>query len=104
MNGHPPNRSGKGLRNASLNQQFIMTTSRNISWPKRKKETAGNNLAVSNFCVMDARLLAGVLRNVAGRVVSGVCHHDGSIIKDGPDRKRTQLKSIHSSPSRIQAS
>src|SRR3546814_9116843 len=57
MNGHPPNRSGKGLRNASLNQQFIMTTSRNISWHKRKKETAGNNPAVSNFCVMDARLL-----------------------------------------------
>src|SRR3546814_8332707 len=61
MNGHPPNRSGKGLRNASLNQQFIMTTSRNISWHKRKKETAGNNPAVPNFCVMDARLLGGVL-------------------------------------------
>src|SRR3546814_4140828 len=59
-----------------------MTTSRNISWHKRKKETAGNNPAVSNFCVMDARLLGGVLCNVAGRVISGVFHDDGSIFTD----------------------
>src|SRR3546814_3629670 len=79
MNGHPPNRSGKGLRNASLNQQFIMTTSRNISWHKRKKETAGNNPAVSNFCVMDARLLGGVLSNVAGRVISRSEEHTSEL-------------------------
>src|SRR3546814_4301853 len=59
-----------------------MTTSRNISWHKRKKETAGNNPAISNFCVMDARLLGGVLSNVAGRVISGVFHDDGSIFND----------------------
>src|SRR3546814_6809745 len=82
MNGHPPNRSGKGLRNASLNHQFIMTTSRNISWHKRNKETAGNNPAVSNFCVMDARLLSGVLSNVAGRVISGVFHVAGRPFND----------------------
>src|SRR3546814_17056112 len=58
-----------------------MTTSRNISWHKRKKETAGNNPAVSNFCVMDARLLCGVLSKVAGRVFSGVFPDDGSIFK-----------------------
>src|SRR3546814_10639090 len=69
MNGHTPNVSYKGLQNASINEQFIMTTSRNISWHKQKKETAGNNPAVSNFCVMDARLLGGVLSNVAGRVI-----------------------------------
>src|SRR3546814_2836675 len=41
-----------------------------------------NNPAVSNFCVMDARLLGGVLSNVAGRVISGVFHDDGSIFND----------------------